>query len=49
MLDSKKIVKYFYNCIIKKDKTMIKYIPLFSDEFLSALYIYTVKGLKITY
>lgn len=50
ILDSRQIVKYFYICIITKDiKTMIKYIPIFRNEFLSALYIYTIKEEKITY
>ncbi len=44
ILDSKKIVKYFYNCIINKDSTMLKYIIIFRNEFLSALYIYTLKS-----
>ena len=49
MIDERQITKYFYNKIIKKEKSMIKYIPLFTDEFLTALYIYTIKGSKITY
>ncbi|MBR3897658.1 MAG: patatin-like phospholipase family protein [Bacilli bacterium] len=49
IIDSRQIVKYFYNCIIGKDMSMIKYILLFRNEFLTALYIYTVKGLSINY
>lgn len=46
ILDSKKIVKYFYNSIMSKDKSMLKYIIIFKNEFLSALYIYTLKTYK---
>ena len=42
ILDSKKIVKFFYNSIITDSKSMIKYIPIFQKEFLVALYIYTI-------
>lgn len=49
IIDNRQITKYFYDCIINNDKTMLKYIPLFNDEFLIALYIYTIKGLRITY
>ncbi|MBR2833114.1 MAG: patatin-like phospholipase family protein [Bacilli bacterium] len=49
VIDSRKITKYFYNSINSKDKSMIKFIPLFRTEFLSALYIYTVKNENETY
>ncbi len=49
IIDTRPITKYFYECIMNNDKTMIKFIPLFNDEFLAAVYIYTVKGLRITY
>ena len=49
IFDNRQITKYFYESIMKKDNSMLKYIPLFNDEFLTALYIYTVKGYKITY
>jgi NTE family protein len=44
IIDNRHIVKYFYEKIIAKDETMIKYIPFFINEFLVALYIYTIKG-----
>ncbi len=49
IIDSRQITKYFYESIINNNHAMIKYIPLFNDEFLAALYIYTIKGKKITY
>ncbi len=49
IIDTRQITKYFFDCIRNNDKSMIKFIPIFSDEFLAALYIYTVKGLKVTY
>ena len=49
MIDERQITKYFYNGIEKNNKNMIKYIPLFEDEFLTALYIYTVKGNNTIY
>ncbi|MBR3199688.1 MAG: patatin-like phospholipase family protein [Bacilli bacterium] len=49
IIDSRQITKYFYENILNNNKNMLKYIPLFNDEFLTALYIYTIKGRKITY
>ncbi len=49
VIDNRQITKYFYESIIKENTAALKYIPLFSDEFLTALYIYTIKGNKITY
>lgn len=49
MLDLRKITKFFYNGITSNQKNIIKYIPLYTDEFLTALYIYTIKGKNITY
>ena len=49
MIDERQITKYFYNGIEKNNKNMIKYIPLFEDEFLTALYIYTVRGNNTIY
>lgn len=43
IIDERQIVKYFYECIQKKDKSMLKFIIPFKNEFLTALYIYTVK------
>ena len=49
MLDERQITKYFYNGIKNNNKSMIKYIPIFEDEFLTALYIYTIKGNNTIY
>lgn len=49
IIDSRQIVRYFYNSIIDKDMAMIKYILIFKNEFLTALYIYTIKGLHVNY
>ena len=49
MLDERQITKYFYNGIKIKSKSILKFIPLFEDEFLSALYIYTIKGNNTIY
>jgi len=43
IIDERQIVKYFYECIIKQDRSMLKFIIPFKNEFLTALYIYTVK------
>ena len=49
MIDERQITKYFYNGIKNKNKSIIKYIPIFEDEFLCALYIYTIKGNNTIY
>lgn len=49
ILDERQITKYFYNGIKDNNKSIIKYIPVFEDEFLTALYIYTVKGNNTIY
>lgn len=49
IIDSRQIVKYFYISILNSETNMIKFIPVFQDEFLTALYIYTIKGKKTTY
>lgn len=49
LIDTRQITKYFYSAIESNNKTMIKYIPLFTDEFLTALYIYTIKGQRAIY
>ncbi len=48
ILDKRKIVKYFYNQITE-DKISYKYILPFTNEFLVALYINTIKRPQITY
>lgn len=49
LIDNRQITKYFYNAIENNDESMIKYIPVFTDEFLTALYIYTIKGQRAIY
>ena len=48
IIDRRKIVKYFYNQI-EKDKVPYKYILLFTNEFLVALYIYIIKSPRSIY
>ncbi len=48
IVDRRKIVKYFYNQI-EKNKISLKFILPFTNEFLVALYIYTIKSPRITY
>ena len=48
IIDRRKIVKYFYNQI-EKDKVPYKYILLFTNEFLVALYIYIIKSSRSIY
>ncbi len=48
IIDRRKIVKYFYNQIEKGDISF-KYVLPFSNEFLVALYIYTIKNPRSIY
>lgn len=48
IIDRRKIVKYFYNQI-DVNQINYKYILLFTNEFLVALYIYIIKSPNITY
>ena len=48
IIDRRKIVKYFYNQI-EMGETAFKYVLPFSNEFLVALYIYTVKNPRSIY
>lgn len=48
IIDRRKIVKYFYNQI-EKNKISYKYILLFTNEFLVALYIYIIKSPRSIY
>ena len=48
IIDRRKIVKYFYNQIEKNDISF-KYVLPFSNEFLVALYIYTIKTPRSIY
>lgn len=43
IIDERQVVKYFYECIQRRDRSMLKFILPFKNEFLTALYIYTVK------
>lgn len=50
LIDKKQVVKFFYEAIIKNNfEQAIKFIPLFIEEFLIAMYIYTIKGRRRTY
>lgn len=45
IVDRKQIVKFFYEAIeSKKNNNLFKFISAFSDEFLIAIYIYSVNG-----
>ena len=48
IIDRRKIVKYFYNQL-EKNKISYKYILLFTNEFLVALYIYIIKSPRSIY
>lgn len=48
LIDHRQIVKFFYDNLQNKNK-ITKYIPLFTDDFLVAIYIYTVKGKHSNY
>ena len=48
LIDRRKIVKYFYNQI-EKNQISFKFIISFVNEFLVALYIYTIKNPRMTY
>ena len=48
LIDRRKIVKYFYNQI-EKNQISFKFIIPFVNEFLVALYIYTIKNPRMTY
>ncbi len=47
--DQKQIVKAFYDAIKRNDKKLLLYIPLFSEEFLVAVYLHTIKDNKTKY
>jgi len=50
LIDNRKIVKYIYEAIKSKNKKqLLTLIPLFNDEFLVALYIYTIKNKRFLY
>ena len=48
LIDRRQIVKYFYDNL-KNSTKITKYIPLFTNEFLVALYIATIKGKHSNY
>lgn len=50
VIDHREIVKFFYDAIkTDNEKSTLKFLPLFYDDFLIALYIYIIKGRKKTY
>ena len=50
VIDRREIVRFFYNEIkVENYDNFVKFLPLFFDEFLITLYIYTVKGRKKAY
>lgn len=48
IVDRRKIVKYFYNQI-ERGTISFKYVLPFTNEFLTAVYIYTIKSPRSTY
>ena len=50
LIDNRQIVRYFYDAISKSEyENIYKFIPIFMDDFLIALYIYIVQGKRSTY
>ncbi len=50
LIDKREIVRFFYNEIVRENyDSIVKFLPLFFDDFLIALYIYTIKGRKKAY
>ena len=50
LIDKREIVRFFYNEIVSENyDSFVKFLPLFFDVFLIALYIYTIKGRKKAY
>lgn len=48
LIDHRQVVKYFYDNL-QSTKKIAKYIPLFTDEFLVAIYICVIKGKHSNY
>ena len=50
VIDHREIVRFFYNEVKNANyDNIVKFLPLFFDDFLIALYIYTIKGRKKSY
>lgn len=50
IIDTRQIVRFFYDAIINNSlEGTFKFLPIFSDEFLIALYIYVIKGRRNSY
>lgn len=50
IIDHRQIVRFFYDAINNGDyESTFKFLPLFQDDFLIALYIYVIKGNKNAY
>ncbi len=50
IIDKREIVRFFYNEIRTESyDNVVKFLPMFFDDFLIALYIYTIKGRKKSY
>lgn len=50
IIDHRQIVRFFYDAIVNDNiESIIKFLPLFQDDFLAALYIYTIKGKRSAY
>ena len=50
IVDTRQIVRFFYDAIVSNNlESTFKFLPLFSDEFLIAMYIYVIKGRRSTY
>ena len=50
IIDHRQIIRFFYDSVEQnKIENIIKFLPLFTNDFLIALYIYTIKGNKKAY
>ena len=50
IIDHRQIVRLFYDAIVNDNiESIIKFLPLFQDDFLVALYVYTIKGKRSAY
>lgn len=50
IIDTKQVIKFFYEAILKDEiDGTLKFLPIFANEFLIALYIYIIKGQRSTY
>ena len=50
IIDTRQIVRFFYDAIVNNSlEGTFKFLPIFSDEFLIALYIYVIKGRRNSY